>query len=100
MEGAMLVKISSQISPKTRFGFNMELSAIYTRFGNNLGKNNVIYSSPRSVILKNEDTSKETVYLRLKLVVEEESLKNTVETFSVTMHEKKVLYKGSCFPLG
>ena len=92
MEGAMLVKISSQISPNsTRFGVNMELSAKDTRFGNNLGKNNVIYSSPRSAILKNEDTSKETVYLRLKLVVEEESLKNTVETFSVTMHEEKVL---------
>ena len=51
----------------------------------------MIYSSPRSAILKNEDTSKETVYLRSKLVVEEESLKNTVETFSVTMHEEKVL---------
>ena len=51
----------------------------------------MIYSSPRSAILKNEDTSKETVYLRLKLVVEEESLKHTVETFSVTMHEEKVL---------
>ena len=88
----MLVKISSLISPYSiRFGVNIELSEKDTRFGNTLGKHNVIYSSPRSAILKNEDTSKETVYLRSKLVVEEESLKNTVETFSVTMHEEKVL---------
>ena len=92
MEVAMLVKISSQISPNsTRFGVNMELSAKDTRRVNNLGKNNVIYSSPRSVIIKNEDTSKETVYLCLKLIVEEEILKNTIETFSVTMQEEKVL---------
>ena len=51
----------------------------------------MIYSSPRSAILKNEDTSKEEVYLHSKLVVEEESLKRTVETFSVTMHEEKIL---------
>ena len=39
MEGAMLVKISSQISPNsTRFGVNIELSAKDTRSGNNLGK--------------------------------------------------------------
>ena len=69
MEGAMLVRISSQICPtSTRFGVNMELSTKDTRRVNNLGKNNVIYSSPRSVIIKNEDISKETVYLRLKLV--------------------------------
>ena len=54
-------------------------------------KHNVIYSSPRSTIIKNEDTVKETVYLRSKLVVEEESLKNTVETFSVDMHEERFL---------
>ena len=88
----MLVKISSQISPNsTRFGVNMELSTKDTRFNSNLGKNNVIYSIPRSAILKNEDTSKEKVYLHSKLVVEEESLKSTVETFLVTMHEEKVL---------
>ena len=51
----------------------------------------MIYSSPRSAILKNDDSSKETVYLRSKLVVEEEILKNTVETFSFTMQEEKVL---------
>jgi hypothetical protein len=51
----------------------------------------VIYNSSRSVTIKNEDTSKETVYLCLKLIVEEEILKNTVETFSVTMQEEKVL---------
>ena len=51
----------------------------------------MIYSSEKSAILKNEDTSKETVHLRLKLVVEDESLKNTAETFSVTVHEEKVL---------
>ena len=51
----------------------------------------MIYSSPRSAILKNEDTPKETVYLGSKLVGEKESLKNTVETFSVTMQEEKVL---------
>ena len=49
------------------------------------------YSSPRSAILKTEDTSKEKVYLHSKLVIEEESLKGKVETFSVTMHEEKVL---------
>ena len=49
------------------------------------------YSSPRSAILKTEDTLKEKVYLHSKFVVEEESLKNMVETFSVTMHEEKVL---------
>ena len=43
--------------------------------------------------MKNEDTSKETVYLRSKLVGEEESLKNTVETFSVSMHEEKNFLK-------
>ena len=92
MEGAMLVKISSQISPNsTRFGVNMELSAKDTRFGNDLGGGNVINNSPRSAILKNDDTSKESVSLRSKLVGEEESLKNTVETFSVTMREEKVL---------
>ena len=58
MEVALLVKISSQISPNsTRFGVNMELSAKDTRFGNNLAA-------------VQEDTSKETVYLRLKLVLE------------------------------
>ena len=41
----------------------------------------MIYSSTRSAILKNEDTSKETVYLRSKLVVKKKSLTNTVETF-------------------
>ena len=88
----MLVKISSQISPNaTRFGLNMELSAKDTRRVNNLGKNNVIYSSPRSAILRNEDTLKETVYLCLKLVVNEDILKNMFETFSVTMQEEKVL---------
>ena len=49
------------------------------------------YSSPRSAILKNEDTSKEKVYLHSKLVVEEESLKSMVEKFSVMLHEEKVL---------
>ena len=88
----MLVRISSQIYPNsTRFGVNMELSAKDTRRVNNLGKNNMIYSSPRSVIIKNEDISKETVYLCLKLIVEEEILKNTIKTFSVTMQEEKVL---------
>ena len=51
----------------------------------------MIHSTPRSAILKNEDTLKETVYLRLKLVVEEKVLKNTVETFSVTIQEETVL---------
>ena len=51
----------------------------------------MIYNSPITAILKNEDTSKETVCLRLKLVVEEESLKNTVETFSVIVHEEQIL---------
>jgi hypothetical protein len=51
----------------------------------------VIYNSSRSVNIKNEDTSKETVYLCLKLIVEEEILKNTIKTFSVTMQEEKVL---------
>ena len=51
----------------------------------------MIHSTQRSAILKNEDTLKETVYLRLKLVVEEEVLKNTVETFSVTIQEETVL---------
>ena len=51
----------------------------------------MIHSTPRSDILNNEDTLKETVYLRLKLVVEEEVLKNTVETFSLTMQEETVL---------
>ena len=88
----MLVKISSQISPNsTRFGVNMELSEKDTRFGNNLKEKNLTYSSPRSAILKNEDTSKEKVNLHTKLVLEEESHKRTVETFSVTRHEKKVL---------
>ena len=78
----MLVKISSQISPNaTRFGLNMELSAKDTRRVNNLGKNNVIYSSPRIAIPINEDTLKETVYLCLKLVVDEDILKNMFETF-------------------
>ena len=49
------------------------------------------YSSPRSAIHKTEDTSKEKVYLHSKLVVEEESLKSTFETLSVTMHEEKVI---------
>ena len=87
-----LVKISSHISANsTRLGVNMELSAKDTRRMNNLGKNNVIYSSEKSAILKNEDTSKETVYVSLKLVLEEEILKNIVETFSVNMQEEKVL---------
>ena len=51
----------------------------------------MIYSSPRSAILKNEDPSKDKVYLHTKLVVEKESLKSMVETFSDTMHEEKVL---------
>ena len=34
------------------------------------------------------------VYLRFKLVVEEEILKNTVETFSDTMEEKNIFKKG------
>ena len=34
------------------------------------------------------------VYLRLKLVVEDEILKNTVETFSDTMQEKHIFKKG------
>ena len=52
MEGAILVKISSQISPNsTRFGVNMELTAKDTRVGNTLGKkHNVIYGIPRSDI--------------------------------------------------
>ena len=51
----------------------MELSAKDTIRVNNLGgKNNVIYITPKSAILKNENTSKETVYLRLKLFVEED----------------------------
>ena len=49
------------------------------------------YSSPRSAILKNEDTSKEKVNLHSKLVLKEESHKSTVETFSVTRHEEKAL---------
>ena len=50
----MMVRIPSQISPNsTRFGVNMELSAKDARRVNNLGKNNVIYSSSRSVIFKN-----------------------------------------------
>ena len=94
MEGAMLVRISSQISPNsTRFGVNKELSAKDTRRVNNLGKNNVIYSGSRSVIIKYEDTTKETVYLCLKLIVEEETLKNTVETLSVAVQEEKDLKK-------
>ena len=44
-------------------------------------------------LMMNEDTSKETVYLRSKLVVEEESIKNMVETFSVSMHEEKKFFK-------
>ena len=62
MEGAMLVKISSQISPNsTKFGGNMELSSKDTRRVNTLGKNNVIYSSQRSAIPRNEDNLKEPV---------------------------------------
>ena len=92
MEGVMFVKISSQISPNTtKFGVNIELSSKDTRIVNNLGKNNVIYSSPRSAILRNEDTLKETVYLCLKLVVDGGILKNMFETFSVTIQEEKVL---------
>ena len=92
----MLVRISSQISPNApRFGVNKELSVKKTKRVNNLGKNNVIYSSSRSVITKHEDTKKETVYLCLKLIVEEETLKNTVETFSVAMQEKKFFKKRS-----
>ena len=68
----------------------MEVSAIDSRRVNKLGKNNVIYSSSRSVIIKNEDTSIETVYLCLKLVVEKEILTNTVEKFSVIMQEEKL----------
>ena len=67
----MLVKISSQISPNSiRFGVNVKLNAKDTRRVNNLVKNNVIYSSPRNVIIKNKDTSKETGYLCLKQVNE------------------------------
>ena len=47
--------------------------------------------TPRSAILKNKDTLKETVYLRMKSVVDEEVLKNTVETFSLTIQEETVL---------
>ena len=39
----------------------------------------MIYSSPRSAILKNEYPSKDKVYLHSKLVVEKESLKSMVE---------------------
>ena len=82
MECAMLVKMSSQIYPNsTKFGVNMELSAKDTRRENNLGKNNLIYSSPRSAILRNKYTLQETVYLCLKLVVDEAILKNMFETF-------------------
>ena len=55
----MLLKIFSQISPNsTKFSVNMELSSKDTRRVNNLGKNNVIYSSPRSAILRNDNTLK------------------------------------------
>ena len=37
--------------------------------------------------------SKETVYLRLKLVVEEEILKNMFETFSFTVQEEKKFFR-------
>ena len=60
------VKMSSQIPENsTRLGVNMELSAKDTRRMNNLRKNNGIYSSAKRAILKNEDTSKATVYNRL-----------------------------------
>ena len=71
----------------------MELSAKDTRRKNNFWKNYVIYSSEKSAIIKNEDTSKETVYVSLKLVLEEEIPKNTVETFSVNMQEQKISLK-------
>ena len=92
MEGAILVKkISSQISPNsTKFGVNMELSAKHTRRVNKLGKKCDL-QHPRNAIPRNEDTLKETVYLCLKLVVDEDFLKNMFESFSVTMQEEKVL---------
>ena len=93
MKGAMFVKISSKISPNsTRFSVNMERVQRYQESKwKKKEKKNVIHSTPRGAILKNEGTLKGTVYLHFKLVVEEVVLKNTVEIFSITMQEETVL---------
>ena len=67
----------------------MKLSAQDTRRVNNLGKNNVIYSSSRSAIFKNEDTF-EKVSLCLKLGVEEDILKIWLKHFQLPCRKKKL----------